>query len=75
MKTVDFRKEIMDGRYARFAGLGFTFIALIALFTVGGYFLDRLAGTSPLFVLMGLFVGFVAAMGFLFVRLKELGGG
>lgn len=65
----------MDGKYARFAGLGFTFMVMIGLFTAGGYFLDRFVGTSPLFVMLGLLFGFVAAMAFLYVRLKEMGGG
>lgn len=65
----------MDGRYTRFAGIGFTFVILIGLFTVGGYFLDRLVGTSPLFLLFGIVVGFAASLYYLFVRLKELGGG
>ncbi len=37
-----------SGDYARFVGLGFTFMFIIAAFTVGGYLLDRLSGTLPL---------------------------
>lgn len=59
----------------RFSGLGFTFMLLIALFTVGGYALGRLVGGMPVFVLLGLFVGFAAALGYLYLKLKELGGG
>lgn len=65
----------MDGRYTRFAGLGFAFVFVICLFTVGGYFVDRFAGTTPLFLLLGIVVGFAAALYYLFVKLKELGGG
>ncbi|AHY46870.1 Putative F0F1-ATPase subunit (ATPase_gene1) [Rubrobacter radiotolerans] len=65
----------VDGRYTRFAGIGFAFVALISAFTVGGYFIDRWAGTMPLFVLVGLVLGFAAALYYLFVKLKELGGG
>lgn len=65
----------LRGDYTRFAGLGFTFVALIGAFTLGGYGLDRLAGTMPLFVLLGIVVGFAAALLYLFVKLKELGGG
>lgn len=65
----------MDGRYTRFAGIGFAFVILIGLFTVGGYFLDRFAGTIPLFLLLGIAIGFTASLYYLFVRLKELGGG
>lgn len=61
------------GNASRFAGLGFTFVALIGLFTLGGYALGRFIGGMPVFVLLGLFVGFAAALGYLYVRLKELG--
>ncbi|WP_119068325.1 AtpZ/AtpI family protein [Rubrobacter indicoceani] len=65
----------MDGRYTRFAGIGFTFVVLIGLFTAGGYALDRLIGTMPLFLLLGMVGGFAASLYYLFVKLKELGGG
>lgn len=65
----------MDGRYTRFAGIGFTFVVLIAVFTLGGYFLDRFVGTMPLFLLLGMVVGFAASLYYLFLKLKELGGG
>ena len=41
------------GNYARFVGLGFTLILIFGLPTVVGFFLDRLAGTLPLFLLIG----------------------
>lgn len=59
----------------RFGGLGFTFVSLIAVFTVGGYGLGRLVGGMGVFVLLGMFVGFAAALGYLYLKLKELGGG
>lgn len=65
----------MNGNYTRFAGLGFTFVFLIGLFTLGGYGLDRLLGTVPLFVLLGMVVGFAGALYYLFIKIKELGGG
>lgn len=65
----------MNGNYTRFAGLGFTFVILIGVFTLGGYGLDRLAGTTPLFLLIGMVVGFVGALFYLFTKLRELGGG
>ena len=46
-----------SGKYARFVGLGVTFMFIIASSTVVGYFLDRLAGTLPLFLLIGLASG------------------
>jgi F0F1-type ATP synthase assembly protein I len=40
-----------SGEYARFVGIGFTFMIIIAVFTGGGYLLDRLFGTLPLLLL------------------------
>ena len=40
-----------------FAGIGIQFAATILAFTFAGVWLDRRLGTSPLFVLIGVFVG------------------
>jgi F0F1-type ATP synthase assembly protein I len=62
-----------SGEYARFVGLGFTFVFIIAVFTAGGYLLDWLLGTLPLLLLVGLLVGFGAALTYLFVSLSRVG--
>jgi ATP synthase protein I len=62
-----------SGEYARFVGLGFTFMIIIAALTAGGYLLDRLFGTLPLLLLVGLLVGFGAALTYLFVSLSRVG--
>jgi ATP synthase protein I len=62
-----------SGEYARFVGLGFTFMFIIAVFTAGGYLLDWLLGTLPLLLLVGLLVGFGAALTYLFVILSRVG--
>lgn len=63
------------GDYARFVGLGFTFVFVIGLFLAAGYGLDFLFGTLPLFLLLGMVAGLGAALYYLFVRLKNVGGG
>jgi F0F1-type ATP synthase assembly protein I len=75
MPSTDPQRKNASGEYARYVGLGFTFVFIIAVFTVGGYLLDRLLGTLPLFVLLGLFVGFVGALVYLFMTLSKLGDG
>ena len=64
-----------SGDYARFVGIGFTFMIIIGAITAGGYLLDRLFGTLPLFLLVGLLVGFGAALTYLFVSLSRVGRG
>jgi ATP synthase protein I len=63
------------GNYARFVGLGFTLILIFGLPTVVGFFLDRLAGTLPLFLLIGLAGGFVGGMFYVYRALQKLDGG
>jgi ATP synthase protein I len=63
-----------NGNYARFVGLGVTLLLIFGLPTVVGFFLDRLAGTLPLFLLLGLAVGFVGGMYYVYRALQKLGG-
>jgi ATP synthase protein I len=63
-----------SGGYARYVGLGVTLLLIFALPTVVGYFLDRLAGTLPLFLLIGLGAGFVGGMFYVYRALQKLGG-
>ena len=42
---------------AEFAGIGIQFALTILIFTFAGVWLDRRFGTTPLFVLIGVFVG------------------
>jgi F0F1-type ATP synthase assembly protein I len=73
MPDTRFQRNQASGEYARFVGLGFTFMIIIAAFTAGGYLLDWLFGTLPLLLLVGLLVGFGAALTYLFVCLSRVG--
>lgn len=54
------RRKGMSG--AEFAGVGLQFGITIVVFAIGGIWLDRKLGTSPLFVIGGVFGG--ATLGF-----------
>jgi ATP synthase protein I len=75
MPNADSQRDNARGNYARFFGLGFTLILMFGLPTVVGFFLDRLAGTLPLFLLVGLAAGFVGGMIYVYRALQNLGGG
>jgi F0F1-type ATP synthase assembly protein I len=62
------------GNYARFVGLGVTLFLIFGVPTVVGFFLDQFAGTLPLFLLIGLAVGFVGGMYYVYRALQKLGG-
>lgn len=53
------------------AGVGFEFVSTIALFVVGGYYLDEYMKTEPLWLLVGFFFGFIAAFYSLIKKAKE----
>jgi len=42
----------------RYAGMGMTFAVTVGLFALGGFFLDGRLGTSPLFLIVAVFLGF-----------------
>ena len=48
--------------FARYAGLGLQFGFSVALLSLGGYALDRWAGTLPLFLIVGVALGFTGGM-------------
>jgi ATP synthase protein I len=75
MPNIDSQRNDSGGNYARFFHVGFAFMFIIAVFTGGGYLLDRVLGTLPLFLLLGMLVGFVAALYYLYTALKQVGGG
>ncbi|MCA1717573.1 MAG: AtpZ/AtpI family protein [Actinobacteria bacterium] len=65
----------MRNDYARFIILGFTFVLILGILTVAGFFVDRLLGTLPLFLLVGLGVGFAGGLYYMYVALQNLDGG
>ena len=46
---------------AQFTGIGWYLAAAIVLPTLGGVWLDQRAGTSPLFILLGILLGVTVA--------------
>lgn len=50
-----------SGQAAQFAGIGLQFTASLLLFLFAGQWLDRRFGTSPVFLILGVFVGAGAA--------------
>ena len=75
MPDINSQRNDAGGGYARFLTLGFTLIAIIGGLTALGFFADRLLGTLPLFLLVGLVLGFVASLIYVYRALKSLGGG
>ncbi len=75
MPGADSHEDKAGSGYARSVGLGFAFLALLAVLALVGYFIDKLLGTLPLFLFIGLGLGFVGALYRVYLTLKKLGDG
>jgi len=51
----------VERQYLRFAGVGVQYAATILILTLLGIWVDKKAGTAPLFLLVFLLLGFVGA--------------
>jgi ATP synthase protein I len=75
MPNTNSQRNGAGGGYARFLTIGFTLLAIIGGLTVLGFFADRLFGTLPLFLLIGLVLGFVGGLYYVYRALESLDGG
>jgi ATP synthase protein I len=75
MPRTDSQGNDTGGGHARFFGIGFTFVFITAVLCAVGYFVDGALGTLPLFLLLGLGLGFAAGLYYLYVALSKLGNG
>lgn len=62
------------GNAARFVGVGFTLAMILGVPVLVGFVLDRVAGTLPLFLLLGVALGFVGSLLYIYRAIKSLGG-
>lgn len=58
--------------YARLIGVGFSFLVIVALLCGAGLLADRLLGTLPLFMLVGLVLGFSAGLYYIYLAVKKM---
>ena len=75
MARTDSGRGDVGGGYARAVGIGFTLVAILALLSGIGFLVDRLLGTIPLFLLVGLFAGFAGGLYYVYVVLNKMGNG
>ena len=75
MPGTDSHGDNADGNHARFFGLGLAFVLTVGVLTAAGFFVDRVLGTLPLFLLLGLGFGFAGGLYYVYLALKKLGDG
>lgn len=74
MLATNLRRSTTGSDYARFLGIGIVFLLILSIFVVIGFLVDNLLGTLPLFLLLGLGIGFVGGLYYLYRVVDELGG-
>ena len=75
MANTESRRRETGPGYARLFGVGFAFILILGVLTALGYFVDRLLGTLPLFLIAGVVIGFAGGLYYLYRALDTLGDG
>ena len=75
MPNTDSQGNDGGGNYARLFGVGFAFILTLGVLTTIGFFVDRLLGTLPLFLIVGLGLGFAGGLFYVYRALKTVGDG
>lgn len=60
--------------YVQAIGVGFAFLVTVLAFAGLGYLADRLLGTIPVFLLLGLGLGFAAGLYRLYLALGKMDG-
>jgi ATP synthase protein I len=61
--------------YARLFGVGFTLVFTLGILSAVGYVVDRLLGTLPLFLIVGLGLGFAGGLYYVYRALKTVDDG
>lgn len=65
----------MGSNYARSMVLGFTLLFILVAFGGIGFLADTFLGTLPLFLVLGIVVGFSVGLYYMYVTLKNIGNG
>ena len=73
--TSDFRRSSTRQDYARFVGIGIVFLLILSILGAIGFVVDGLLGTLPLFLLLGIGIGFAGGLYYLYRMIDELGRG
>ena len=75
MANTESRRRDTGPGYARLFGVGFALILILGVLTAIGFFVDRLLGTLPLFLIAGVGIGFAGGLYYVYRALDTLGSG
>jgi F0F1-type ATP synthase assembly protein I len=75
MVEANSRRSSTGSDYARYLGIGIVGLVILSILAAIGFFVDNLLGTLPLFLLVGLGIGFAGGLYYLYRAIDELGRG
>lgn len=67
------RRDGTRADYAQYIGIGFTLFSILVVPGIVGFFLDGLLNTLPLLLLVGLGIGFIGEMYYIYRILQRTG--
>ena len=67
--------SVMGNNYGRSIALGITLLLILVVLGGLGLLADTFLGTLPLFLLIGIVVGFALGLYYMYVTLKNMGSG
>jgi F0F1-type ATP synthase assembly protein I len=70
-----FSRSVMGGNLGRSIALGLTLLVILVALGGIGFLADTLLKTLPLFLLLGLVMGFALGLYYMYVTLKNMGDG
>ena len=73
MADTNSRRNGKGANAARFLGIGFAMGLILGGPVLVGFVVDRLVGTLPLFLLVGVVLGFVLSLFYVYRALRSLG--
>ena len=75
MADTSFCRSVMGNNYGRAMALGITLLLILVVLGGLGLLADKFLGTLPLFLLIGIVVGFALGLYYMYVTLKNMGNG
>ena len=68
-------RSVMGNNYGRAIALGITLLLILVALGGLGLLADTFLGTLPLFLLIGIVVGFALGLYYMYITLKNMGNG
>lgn len=75
MSKPELKDQPPQNQWLALLNLGWIFVVTMGITVFGGLWLDKRFGTAPLFILIGVFLGFASSGYYFYQTIRKLGGG